>query len=158
MRTVHRWWTMVIPFLVVIQITLVGVGGFHAATSVDDRFGKKAVATCDPSCGKSFDDSFNNWFEPHVTFGYLLVLSVVLYALFSLATRDRRLMKMGGITVGLFILQVLLAYLAYPVNALGWLHPLNALVILGYTSRNALAAWREREVLEAPAETTVRVA
>jgi heme A synthase len=148
-RTVFRWWTIVIPFLVVVQISLVGVGAFHGSTSVDDKFGDKVVPTCDPSCGKAFKDSFENWFAPHVTFGYLLVLSVLLYALFSLATRDRRLMKIGGITAGLFILQVLLAYLAYGVNALGWLHPLNALVILGYTGRNALVAWREREATEA---------
>ena len=149
MRAVHRWWTIVIPFLVVVQITLVRVGAFHGATSVDDRFGKKVVLACDPACGKSFNDSFNNWSEPHVAFGYLLVLSIIVYALFSLATRDRRLMKIGGVTVGLFILQVLLAYLAYGVNALGWLHPLNALVILGYTSRNALFAWRERAAVRA---------
>ena len=66
MRAIHRWWTIVIPFLVVVQITLVGVGAFHSATSVDDRFGSKVVPACDPACGKSFNESFNNWFEPHV--------------------------------------------------------------------------------------------
>ena len=145
MRAVHRWWTIVIPFLVVVQITLVGVGAFHGSTAVDDKFGKKVVPTCDPSCGKAFKDSYENWFAPHVTFGYLLVLSVILYAVFSLFTRDRRLMKIGGITVGLFILQVLLAWLGDGVPALGWLHPLNALVILAFTGRNAYAAWLERE-------------
>ena len=145
MKAAFRWWTIIIPFLVVIQITLVGVGAFHGSTSVDDKFGDKVVPTCDPGCGKAFKDSYENWFEPHVTFGYLLVLSIILYALFSLATRDRRLMKIGGITVALFIVQVLLAYLAYGVNALGFLHPLNALIILAWTGRNAAMAWRERK-------------
>ena len=152
MRAVQRWWTIVIPFLVVVQISLIGVGAFHGSTLVDDRFGDNPVPPCDPNCGKSFKDSFENWFEPHVIFGYLLVLSILLYAVVSLLTRDRRLMKMGGITVALFIVQLLLAYLAYGVSALGWLHPLNALVILGYTGRNAYAAWQEREaVQQAPA-------
>jgi hypothetical protein len=148
-KTVHRWWTIVIPFAVVVQITLVGVGAFHASTLVDDKFGDKIPPPCNSACGKAFDKSYGNWFDPHVAFGYILVLSVLLYAVFSLATRDKRLMKMGGITAGLFIIQLLLAYLAYGVNALGWLHPLNALLILGYTGRNAYRAWQERPAMQA---------
>jgi hypothetical protein len=154
-KTVHRWWTIVIPFAVVVQITLVGVGAFHGSTSVDDKFGDKVVPTCSPQCGKAFKHSYENWFGPHVAFGYILVLSALLYAVFSLATRERRLMKMGGITAGLFIVQLLLAYLAYGVNALGWLHPLNALLILGYTGRNAYRAWNARGAVAAvPATAT----
>ena len=145
MKAAFRWWTIVIPFLVVIQITLVGVGAFHGSTSVSDKFDHRVIPTCDPACGKAFKDSYENWFGPHVTFGYLLVLSVILYGLFSLATRDMRLMKIAWITVPLFIVQVLLAYLAYGVNALGWLHPLNALIILAWTGRNAAMAWRVRK-------------
>jgi len=144
MKTAFRWWTIVIPFLVVIQIVLVGVGAFHGSTAVDDKFGDKPVPTCDPSCGKAFKDSYESWFGPHVAFGYLLALSVIVYALFSLATRERRLMKIGGIAAALFVVQVFLAYLAYGVSALGWLHPLNALLILGFTGRNAYEAWQER--------------
>ena len=149
MKAVHRWWTIVIPFLVVVQITLVGVGAFHATHTIDDKFGDKPVPPCDPACGKSLNDSIGNWFGPHVAFGYLLVLFVLLYAVFSLATRDRQLMKIGGITVGLFVLQVLLAWLGDGIPALGWLHPLNALAILAFTGRNAAVAWRGREAIEA---------
>jgi hypothetical protein len=153
MKTAFRWWTIVLPFLVVVQIALVGVGAFHGSTSVDDKFGDKVVPTCDPACGKAFKDGYEKWFEPHITFGYLLILSVLLYGLFSLATRDRRLMKIGGITVALFIVQLLLAYLAYGVNVLGFLHPLNALIILAWTGRNAAMAWRERAAV--PTEAAV---
>lgn len=146
MKAAFRWWTIVIPFLVVVQITLVGVGAFHGSTSVSDKFDHKVVPACDPACGKAFKDSYENWFAPHVMFGYLLALSIVLYGLFSFATRDRRLMKMAWITVALVIVQILLAYLAYGVNALGWLHPLNALIILAFTGRNAARAWQERRV------------
>jgi hypothetical protein len=158
MRTVQRWWTIVIPFLVVVQITLVGVGAFHATHKTDDMFGGKTVAACDPACGKAFNDSVGSWFGPHVAFGYLLVLSIILYAVVSLLTRDRRLMKMGGITVGLFILQVLLAWLGDGIPALGWLHPLNALLILGYTGRNAYEAWQERAARVEAAPATVPAA
>src|SRR5262249_2237686 len=145
-------------FLVVVQITLVGVGAFHATHKTDDMFGGKTVPPCDSACAKSFNDSVGNWFGPHVAFGYLLVLSIILYAVFSLFTRDRRLMKIGGIAVGLFILQVLLAWLGDGVPALGWLHPLNALVILAYTGRNAYAAWQERAVAVEASPATVPAA
>jgi hypothetical protein len=135
-KAAHRWWTIVWPFLVVIQISLAGVGAFHAAKVVED----------DKSIGK---DSFESWFGPHAGLGSILIALAILYGLFSLATRDRRLMKIGGITAGLFIVQMLLAWLGGGVPALGWLHPLNALVILGYTGRNAMEAWRERELVEA---------
>ena len=144
MKTVHRWWTIALPFAVVVQITLVGVGAFHATHTIDDKFGDTVPPSCSSDCGKALNDSIGNWFGPHVAFGYLLVLMALLYGLFSLATRDRRLMKMGGIVAGLFVLQVLLAWLGDGVPALGWLHPLNALLILGYTGRNAYRAWHER--------------
>ncbi len=149
MKTVHRWWTIAIPFLVVVQITLVGVGAFHATHATDDKFGDKLPPACDPSCGKSFNDGVESWFGPHVAVGYLLVLAAILYAVFSLATRDKRLMKIGGIVAVLFVVQVVLAWLGDGVPALGWLHPLNALLILGFTGRNAYLAWREREAVKA---------
>jgi hypothetical membrane protein len=136
MKAAFRWWTIVWPFLVVVQITLVGVGAFHAANVVDD---KKSISK----------DGFESWFGPHAALGTILVGLAILYLLFSLATRDRRLMKIGGITGGLFVVQMLLAWLGGGVPALGWLHPLNALVILGFTGRNAHAAWQERTVVDA---------
>ena len=149
MKTVHRWWTIVIPIAVVVQITLVGLGAFHAASATDDKFGGKVVPPCDSACGKSFADGVESWFGAHIAFGYLLILFALLFGLFSLATRERRLMKIGGITAGLFIVQLLLAWLGDGVNALGWLHPLNALLILGFTGRNAYEAWQERTAIEA---------
>lgn len=148
MKTVHRWWTIAIPFAVVVQITLVGVGAFHATHTIDDKFGDNVPPPCSSQCGKALNDSVGNWFGPHIAFGYLLVLSALLYGLFSLATRDRRLMKIGGIVAVLFIIQVVLAWLGDGVPALGWLHPLNALLILGFTGRNSYQAWRERAAVE----------
>jgi len=40
MKSVLRWWTIVLPALVVVQITLVGVGAFHAMHTIDDKFGE----------------------------------------------------------------------------------------------------------------------
>ena len=144
MKAVLRWWTIVLPALVVVQIMLVGVGAFHATHTIDDKFGDKVPSDCASSCGKTLNDSIGNWFGPHVAFGYILFLIALLYAVASLFSRDRRQMKIGGITVALFAVQVLLAWLGDGIPALGWLHPLNALLILGFTGRNAYEAWQER--------------
>ena len=151
MKSVLRWWTIVLPFLVVVQITLVGVGAFHATHTIDDKFGDKVPPDCASSCGKALNDSIGNWFGPHIAFGYILFLIAVLYGIVSLFG-DRRQKKIGGITAGLFVVQVLLAWLGDGIPALGWLHPLNALLILGFTGRNGYLAWHEREAMEdAPA-------
>jgi hypothetical membrane protein len=136
MKAAFRWWTIVWPFLVVVQISLVGVGAFHAANVVDD---KKSISK----------DAFESWFNPHAALGTILVILAIVYGLFSLATREKRLMKIGGITAGLFVIQMLLAWLGGGVPALGWLHPLNALIILAFTGRNAMEAWRSREAFAA---------
>ena len=143
MKAVLRWWTIVLPALVVVQITLVGVGAFHATHTIDDKFGDKVPPDCASSCGKALNDSIGNWFGPHVAFGYILFLIAVLYGIASLFG-DRRQKKIGGITAGLFVVQVLLAWLGDGIPALGWLHPLNALVILAFTGRNGYLAWQGR--------------
>ena len=146
MKAVLRWWTIVLPFLVLVQIGLIGVGAFHATHTIDDKFGDKVPPDCASACGKALNDSVGKWFDPHVAFGYILFLIALLYAIASLFSRDRRQMKIGGITAGLFVVQVLLAWLGDGVPALGWLHPLNAMLILGFTGRNAYLAWQERKV------------
>jgi hypothetical protein len=145
MKTVLRWWTIVLPALVVVQITLVGVGAFHATHTIDDKFGDNVPPDCASSCGKTLNDSIGNWFGPHVAFGYILFLIALLYAVASLFSRDRRQMKIGGITAALFAVQVLLAWLGDGIPALGGLHPLNALLILGFTGRNGFLAWHARQ-------------
>jgi heme A synthase len=145
MKAVLRWWTIVLPALVVVQIALVGVGAFHATHTIDDKFGDSVPPDCASSCGKTLNDSIGNWFGPHVAFGYILFLIALLYAIASLFSRDRRQMKIGGITAALFAVQVLLAWLGDGIPALGWLHPLNALLILGFTGRNGFLAWHARQ-------------
>ena len=154
MKAVLRWWTMILPALVVVQIMLIGVGAFHATHTIEDKFGDKVPPDCASSCGKALNDSIGNWFGPHVAFGYILFLIALLYGIVSLFG-DRRQKKIGGITAGLFVVQVLLAWLGDGIPALRWLHPLNALLILGFTGRNAYLAWHEREATEVAPATAV---
>ena len=128
MAAVYRFWVSLIALAVVAQIGLAGVGAFHAAKKVDD----------DKSITK---DAFESWFSPHSALGYLLVLAaLVLLVLAAVGRRDR--LKLSAAAFVLFIVQVLLAWLGSGVPALGFLHPINALVILATVGRLAHGEWR----------------
>jgi hypothetical protein len=113
---------------VVVQIGLAGVGAFHAAKESDDH---KTIT----------DDTFGSWFGPHVALGYLLVPAAAILVLLSLVARGGRI-KWSLIALGLFLAQVLLAWLAFGIPALGFLHPINALLILGTLGKIAHGEWR----------------
>jgi hypothetical protein len=114
---------------VLVQIGLAGVGAFHASNKLEDKgdtLGEK---------------SFSSWFGPHVALGYILFLaSIVLLILAAVGARHR--LKISALAVALFVVQVLLAWLGGGVPALGFLHPLNALVILAVVGRLAHDEWR----------------
>jgi len=128
MSAVYRFWASLMALAVVVQIGLVGVGAFHAAKESDDH---KTIT----------DDTFGSWFGPHVALGYLLVPAALVLVLLSLVARGGRI-KWSLIALGLFIAQVLLAWLAYGVPVLGFLHPINALLILGTLGKIAHGEWR----------------
>ncbi|MDX6488897.1 MAG: hypothetical protein QOK13_1512 [Gaiellaceae bacterium] len=132
MSAVYRFWASLMALAVVVQIGLVGVGAFHAAKLSDKH---KTIT----------DDVFGSWFKPHIALGYLLVPAALLLVLLSLVARGGRI-KWSLIAFGLFILQVLLAWLAYGVPALGFLHPINALLILATLGKIAHGEWRRRSL------------
>ena len=128
MSAVYRFWASLMALAVVVQIGLAGVGAFHAAKESDDH---KTIT----------DDTFGSWFDPHVALGYLLVPAALVLVLLSLVARGGRI-KWSLIAFALFIAQVLLAWLAFGVPALGFLHPINALLILGTLGKIAHGEWR----------------
>jgi len=128
---------------VVVQITFVGLGGFHAAKQTDKH-------------GSISEDSFGSWFGPHIALGYLLVpAALILVILAAVAARDR--LKLSLLALGLFVLEVILAWLAYSVPALGWIHPLNALAILGLMGSLAMREWRPAHTSAPPPATSPAV-
>jgi heme A synthase len=121
---------------VVVQIGFAGVGAFHASKTVDKH---KSIT----------EDAFSSWFEPHVVLGYLIGLSAIVLVLLSLVARRGRI-KWSLLVLGLLVLQVVLAILAYNVPALGFLHPINALLILGTLGKIVHGEWRRTS--EPPAQ------
>jgi hypothetical protein len=141
MSAVYKFWASLMALAVVVQIGLVGVGAFHAAKESDDH---KTIT----------DDTFGSWFSPHIALGYLLVPAALILVILALIARGGRI-KWSVIAFGLFIAQVLLAWLAYSVPALGFLHPINALLILALMGRISYGEWRRTS--EPPAQPAVAV-
>ena len=123
MRTVYWVWSMVVLVMVVMQIGLAGYGAFFAANKLEDE-------------GSTIDDKvFEDGFGFHVGLGYLVIArrtGPVVIGLIAGIGKWR--LGKHGLLFGLLLLQLWLAWIGlrqpFPV---GFLHPINAFVILGLT-------------------------
>jgi hypothetical protein len=130
LRTIFRYWLWLMALLVVIQIGFAGIGAFDAAD--------KAIA------GSVDEDGFYDSFTLHAVLGTLLVLGGLLTFLLALVARVGRPGVLQALV--LFILLVVQMFLGWtgpdlPV-VLGFLHPINALIILGAIVTLASREWR----------------
>ena len=129
MRTAFRYWAWLVLVVGVLQVGLAGYGAFYAANKVED-------STID-------DDVFMDGFGLHAGVGYLVVLAgLVLLILAAVARVGRPLLTRSAILFGLLILQVLLAWFGFEVPAIGFFHPVNALVIIALAGSIAMSAQR----------------
>ena len=141
MRAVYRWWAAIVFFAVVVQVGFAGYGAFYVAHKVD-----KGVVN---------ESKFEDGFGLHAGFGYLVVLGALVLLLIALAARvgKRRILQTLGL-FGLFIVQVLLAWIGFGVPAVGALHPINALAIFAFAGYLVSTEWRMKSaapVVEPPA-------
>ncbi len=129
LRTVHRYWLALLTLAIVVQIGAAGYGAFYAADKADPG----------PLTTKQFDHGFSF----HAGFGYFIFLGGVVLFLFALGARlgKRAVLLNLAVTVLLFV-QILLAQAGASTPALGVLHPINALLILGLTASLIYKAWR----------------
>jgi hypothetical protein len=136
-QTVYRYWAWIVFAAVCLQVGFAGYGAFFVANAVDDN--------------PVNEDKFQDGFGLHAGFGYLVVLLVLLYLLIGFAARvgKSRLIK-NGVLFGLLILQVLLAWFGFEVPAIGFFHPINALLIFGLSGSMAWTYWRGEAAAPAP--------
>jgi hypothetical protein len=134
-QTVYRYWAWLVLAAIILQIGFAGYGAFYVANAVDDN----------PVNQDKFDDGFGL----HIGFGYLVVLLILVFLLIALAARvgKPRIWRNLGL-FGLGILQILLAWFGSSVPWIGFLHPLNAFVILGLAGSLVWAARPARAVAE----------
>ena len=118
MQTVYRYWGWLVLVAIVLQIGFAGYGAFYIAEAVDDS--------------PVNEDKFEDGFGLHIGFGYLVVLLILVFLLIALAARvgKPRIWRNLGL-FGLGILQILLAWFGSEVPWIGFLHPVNAFLILG---------------------------
>ena len=127
MRAVYKWVATLALVAIVVQVGFAGYGAFYAAHKLD----KEKVIT---------SDQFDNGFGPHGV-GALVVILLVLALLIVGVIAGIGKWRLGrhGVLALLLVLQVLLAGLGFAVPAIGFFHPVNALVIF------AVAAWIVRD-------------
>lgn len=132
-RVVYRFWTAVVFLAVIVQVGAAGYGAFYAYHNSDKA--------------KTLDHKqFDHGFGLHIGLGYLILIGSVLLVLFAVGGRlGRRLvMQAVGLPV-LVLIAIVLAVAGESVPAIGVLHPIDALLIVGLSGSLAFQAWRERK-------------
>jgi hypothetical protein len=133
LRAVYRVWTSILFLAVLLQIGAAGYGAFYAD--------QKVSSGSDLLTKKQFDHGFNF----HDGFGYLIFVGSVLLVLLALAARLGRKSVLLALAVALLVIvQIALAIAAESTPAIGVLHPLNAVVLAGFTGMLTHRAWRAR--------------
>lgn len=131
MQTVYKWWAGVILGAVVLQIGFAGYGAFYVANKVDGD-------------GKTVDqDGFTNGFGLHMGFGYIIWLLGLIFLVIGIAAGIGR-WRLGkhGLLFLLLTLQVLLAWIGSAVPAIGFFHPVNALLLFTLLLVIVRETWR----------------
>ncbi|MBA3567394.1 MAG: hypothetical protein M3Q67_01875 [Actinomycetota bacterium] len=131
MRALYRIWATLLFILVIVQVGLAGYGAFYAANKLEDE-------------GSTIDeDVFFDGFGAHALFGYLVLLAGLIFLVIGVAAGVGK-WRLGrhGVLFALLILQVLLAWVGFGVPAIGFLHPVNALLIFGLLGWIASNEWR----------------
>jgi hypothetical protein len=131
MRAVYRYATVVVFLAVLAQVGAAGYGAFYVSNKLDDQG--------DTLGHEGLDHGWNF----HSGFGYVVVGATIVLLLIGLAAklgRPRIMLPFALAVAG--IVQVLLAWLGESVPGLGFLHPINALVIFAMSGAAAHMAWR----------------
>jgi hypothetical protein len=144
-KAVFRWWATWVFIAIVVQVGLAGYGAFYT------------VHKLNPDGATVNENTFEDGFGFHVVWGYLGVgLSILILVLIGLiAGIGKWRLGRQGVLFGLFILQVLLAWIGAEVPAVGFFHPVNALVIFGLAGTIAYTTWREARAPAAQASAAV---
>jgi hypothetical protein len=140
-RTVYWIWSMVVLVMVVVQIGLAGYGAFFVANKLDEE-------------GSTIDDKvFEDGFQFHAALGYFVILAGLVLMIIGLIAGigKWRLGKHGLLFLLLFV-QLWLAWIGFEVPfPVGFLHPINAFLILGLISWIVYSEWLLWRVRKAPA-------
>ena len=133
MQTLYKWWAGLLLVAVVLQVGLAGYGAFYVAHKVDGD-------------GKTIDtDGFEDGFGIHMGFGYIVwLLGIAFLVIGVIAGIGRWRLGRHGLLALLLTLQVILAWIGSGVPAIGFFHPVNALLIFTILLWVVHDTWRVR--------------
>ena len=131
MRDVYRYLTVVVFLGVLAQVGAAGYGAFYVSNKLQDKG--------DTLTHEGFDHGWNF----HTGFGYIVVIATIVLLVVGLAAKlgKPRIYLPTALAIA-GIIQILLAWLGESVPGLGFLHPINALVIFALSGAAAHMAWR----------------
>jgi uncharacterized protein DUF6220 len=128
LRTVHRYWALLLSVAVLVQIGAAGYGAFYAADKSDP--------------GPLSEHQFSNGFDFHNALGYFIFLGAVVLLLLALGARlGRRRVGMTVVLVLLVAVQIVLAWAGESNAWIGIFHPIVAFLILGLAGRITFESW-----------------
>jgi hypothetical protein len=131
LRTIYRYWSAVVFLGVLAQVGSAGYGAFYVAKRADDK-------------GETLTHkAFEHGWDFHSGFGYIVIFGMLVLLAFGLVGRLGRPLIWWPLALAVAgILQVVFAGLGTSVPGLGFLHPLNALVIFTLSALIAHRSWR----------------
>jgi hypothetical protein len=142
MRGVYMWLGRLIALGVLLQAMFIALGFFTVAHEIDD--------------GTVFDKNYvenhsNFGLDMHGLFGTLIIpVLVLLFLIVSFFAKVPGGAKWAGFTFLAVVVQIVLAFTAFGVPAVGALHGLNAFIVLGLAAYSA----RRAQNFEAVGSTT----
>jgi hypothetical protein len=134
-RSLYRWWSALVFLMVIVQIGFAGYGAFAISRDVGD--------------GKSVDeDRFEDLFGLHMGFGYIVILAGLVFLAIGLAAGIGK-WRLGrqGLLALLLVIQLFLAWIGGSTPELGFLHPLNAVVIFILAGWIAWSEWKSSRLV-----------
>ena len=146
MRKTYQVLAFLIAICVVLQAMWIGLATFLLIGDLDD--------------GKTIDKSYDgNWADGmHGLFGTLIIpLLVIALLIVSFFAKIPGGSKWAGFVFLAVVVQIFLAFLAFGVPELGFLHPINAFVVLGLAATAGRRARLLGSDAAVPAETAPAV-
>jgi amino acid transporter len=134
MRTAYRVVALLIALGVALQVASIALAGFTLANDAED--------------GATIDSGYSNFGQAYHSFGGTAIgLLALVLVIVSFLTNIRGGRMLAGIVIGMVILQIILAVVAFGLPALGVLHGINGMAIAAVASMAASrAAAPERQL------------
>ena len=134
MRAIYKYWAALVVVGILAQIGAAGYGAFYVASKLDEK--------TDPPLSH---EGFEHGWDFHSGLGYIVVLGLLIMLVLGLLARLGRPWIWLPVALAVAgILQVLFAWFGSSAPGVGFLHPLNAFLILALAGANARIAWQSR--------------